>query len=276
MDDEKQQHEPCDTTSDPLDLIRAAFKARHWETQRWQTGGNCEAVAMPVEKYGDLVEYGGERARTGERQASRFVIVTYDGEWYIGFYHNARDWNDGEGESLTVDGALSADEVVSIVLDHVQAWTKGVVEEFHVGDRVYCPLIVERFPHFVVQEGARGTVTATDDGDVWVKLDKKVDGCEEWNNELQWSAADEIARPFLIIPKLSTEGAQRLASIETSGGESLSEVAREWAISGTGTDLPFAEFVDHSLINPSRKLKLTNHGRIALDEHMRGARTEKT
>ena len=51
----------------------------------------------------------------------------------------------------------------------------------------------ERFPHFQVPPHAVGTVV--DDGSVngsgiWVKFDEPIDGCEEWDNEVNWYEED--------------------------------------------------------------------------------------
>lgn len=44
---------------------------------------------------------------------------------------------------------------------------------------------VERFPHALVEPPHYGVIRV-DEGGVWLKLDKHVDGLEEWDNELQW------------------------------------------------------------------------------------------
>ncbi len=54
------------------------------------------------------------------------------------------------------------------------------------GDRVRLTQVVERYPHFVVEAGTVGTVTYTDDAVLGVTLDDKIDGAEEWSNEIMW------------------------------------------------------------------------------------------
>lgn len=58
--------------------------------------------------------------------------------------------------------------------------------------RVKAPHGVERYPHFWITEGT-GVVTEIDihpsgSWSVWVHMDDHVDGCEEWDNEVNvWS-----------------------------------------------------------------------------------------
>lgn len=66
---------------------------------------------------------------------------------------------------------------------------------FPAGTRVRLTFPVDRFPHFRVDKGATGTVTAAagDDRIFAVTLDVPVDGAEDWENEIQWmlDAGDE-------------------------------------------------------------------------------------
>lgn len=60
------------------------------------------------------------------------------------------------------------------------------MSEMEKGMRVQFTTDVDRYPHFVVAEGSTGTVTALDDEMAAVKLDEKIEGAEEWENEVQW------------------------------------------------------------------------------------------
>ena len=59
-----------------------------------------------------------------------------------------------------------------------------------VGARVRLTANVDRYPHFIAEEGSRGTV-ACDDNDMYsVRMDLTIEGCEEWHNEVCWYQHD--------------------------------------------------------------------------------------
>jgi ribosomal protein S27AE len=62
------------------------------------------------------------------------------------------------------------------------------------GDRVILRRDVERYPHFVARRGTVGTVTTipAEGGDdyVGVTADERIEGCEDWSNEIAWSAEE--------------------------------------------------------------------------------------
>ncbi|HET9154490.1 MAG TPA: hypothetical protein VFN85_10285 [Solirubrobacterales bacterium] len=49
---------------------------------------------------------------------------------------------------------------------------------------------VDRFPHFVAQAGATGTVTEATDSLIALRLDELQRGAEEWDNEVCWTSDD--------------------------------------------------------------------------------------
>lgn len=49
---------------------------------------------------------------------------------------------------------------------------------------------VDRFPHFVAQAGATGTVTEATDSLIALRLDELLPGAEEWDNEVCWTSDD--------------------------------------------------------------------------------------
>lgn len=57
-----------------------------------------------------------------------------------------------------------------------------------VGSRVRLVRDVERYPHFVADEGRTGMVTRLDDDLIAVQLDDPLEGAEEWSNEVRWYA----------------------------------------------------------------------------------------
>lgn len=63
--------------------------------------------------------------------------------------------------------------------------------ELRVGTRIKLIRTVERYPNFVVEVGATGTVTQNDKHGIAAKMDKEIKGCEEWNNAIIWSD-DEV------------------------------------------------------------------------------------
>jgi hypothetical protein len=60
-----------------------------------------------------------------------------------------------------------------------------------IGTRVRLRHDIDRYPHFFAAGGLTGTVTNTDGGMVFVRMDIHIPGCEEWENEIVWSNGDE-------------------------------------------------------------------------------------
>lgn len=60
------------------------------------------------------------------------------------------------------------------------------VSEFAVGDRVELVRLVDRLPDFLVEAGKTGTVTCANEREVYVQMDDKIDGAEEWDNQIIW------------------------------------------------------------------------------------------
>jgi len=59
-----------------------------------------------------------------------------------------------------------------------------------VGSRGRLRRNVDRFPHFVAQGGARGTVTEATDSLITLRMDEALPGAEEWDNEVCWTPDD--------------------------------------------------------------------------------------
>jgi hypothetical protein len=59
-----------------------------------------------------------------------------------------------------------------------------------VGSRGRLRRSVDRFPHFVAQVGATGTVTEATDSLIALRLDESLPGAEEWDNEVCWTSDD--------------------------------------------------------------------------------------
>ena len=73
-----------------------------------------------------------------------------------------------------------------------------------VGTRWMLRRDVERYPHFIADEGMRGTVTDASDSSVCLKMDEHLSGAEEWDNEVVWSSDDdESAEHSAFVPFLS-------------------------------------------------------------------------
>jgi hypothetical protein len=68
------------------------------------------------------------------------------------------------------------------------------VSALELGTRVRLRHAVDRFPHFLVEAGALGTVSHTPGGDpsgtLCVRMDEHVAGAEDWENEIVWSVGD--------------------------------------------------------------------------------------
>lgn len=63
-----------------------------------------------------------------------------------------------------------------------------------VGSRGRLRRSVDRFPHFVAQAGATGTVAEATDSLIALRLDELLPGAEEWDNEVCWTS-DDIESP---------------------------------------------------------------------------------
>ena len=72
------------------------------------------------------------------------------------------------------------------------------------GLRVRLARDVDRYPHFIARAGATGTVTEIGDV-VRVHMDEPIEGCEEWDNDIEWCAAagDDAASDLEALPMLN-------------------------------------------------------------------------
>jgi hypothetical protein len=97
---------------------------------------------------------------------------------------------DGEGD----DAALANG------FDYCLACVTGdVVEGEHVdetGKAVRLSRNVERFPHFIAEQGRQGVITEWDRWQVVVKLDEPLAGAEEWDNCIIWTRGQDA--PFWL------------------------------------------------------------------------------
>lgn len=58
----------------------------------------------------------------------------------------------------------------------------------YIGQRVIAKIAIDRFPQFIVEVLATGTVSSVSahhDGVIYVKMDKPIKGCEAWDNCVQ-------------------------------------------------------------------------------------------
>lgn len=71
---------------------------------------------------------------------------------------------------------------------------------FKIGSKVKLTKRVDRFPHFLVNAGATGTVVE----DLGVKLDETVKGAEEWDNVLYFydMYESEMEEVLEVVPDL--------------------------------------------------------------------------
>lgn len=78
---------------------------------------------------------------------------------------------------------------------------------FHKGQRVRTKILVERFPHFIVQPGKMGTIISIgqrpSDTSI-VQMDEPIKGCEDWNNQIQCHTLTELNADF--SPEDDTDG----------------------------------------------------------------------
>jgi hypothetical protein len=68
-----------------------------------------------------------------------------------------------------------------------------VIRKLPKGTRVRLVGPVERFPHFVADEGLTGVVVRNNNDSFSVRMDQPIDGAEEWDNCIEWTAPYEEA-----------------------------------------------------------------------------------
>ena len=89
------------------------------------------------------------------------------------------------GASITYGGGAAATFVLTRV---VLAGGKRV----KVGDRVELARDVDRFDAFIAKAGLRGTISEISEHCISVKMDEKLDNCEEWDNQIMWGSSDQL------------------------------------------------------------------------------------
>lgn len=55
-----------------------------------------------------------------------------------------------------------------------------------IGTQVRLSRTVDRRPHFEARAGLTGVVESADGGQVWVKMDAPLRGCQMWRNCIVW------------------------------------------------------------------------------------------
>jgi hypothetical protein len=102
-----------------------------------------------------------------------------------------------------------------------------------LGTRVEFTRPVERYPHFLVPAGATGVVTrdGTDHHLYSVKLDDRLAGAEDWDNEVIWvldtgsNPADDIARDYVNRTAIKAMTDQELRDEIFAGGPAEADQA---------------------------------------------------
>jgi len=106
------------------------------------------------------------------------------------------------------------------------------VDAFKPGTRVALKHDVDRYPHFIAAAGSVGTVVSTGDDRVFaVRLDEPLAGAEDWDNEVQWTDADDPAADLREVPSVEarnlsqqwSEQPSPVCDICGSLGESLAD-----------------------------------------------------
>ena len=67
--------------------------------------------------------------------------------------------------------------------------------KFHfpqIGERYMLVNDVDRFPDFIAEGGLEGTLSDIDNGLYCLRMDKTIEGAEEWDNEVIWHSLDEF------------------------------------------------------------------------------------
>lgn len=72
----------------------------------------------------------------------------------------------------------------------------GACPDVEVGQRYELVEVVDRYPHFQVPPGRRGTISDISDGTISLRMDEHIYGCEEWDNEIVFSVdGDSLDHP---------------------------------------------------------------------------------
>ncbi|HET7444545.1 MAG TPA: hypothetical protein VFJ57_07800 [Solirubrobacterales bacterium] len=86
-----------------------------------------------------------------------------------------------------------------------------------VGARARLRHEIERFPHFLIEAGATGTVAEASESLIALRMDDFVPGAEEWDNEVCWTLEDG---DFFADPDATAE--QRIAAAFHDDAEVIS------------------------------------------------------
>jgi hypothetical protein len=84
----------------------------------------------------------------------------------------------------------------------MSAQSRGVPQP---GERFRLAGPVDRFPHFLAPSGTSGTVTYAEEHNIiCLRMDEHLDGAEEWDNEIVWSADEDqdatTGKPSAAVP----------------------------------------------------------------------------
>jgi hypothetical protein len=85
--------------------------------------------------------------------------------------------------------------------------TDGKLPIYDVGQRVALQADVERFPHFIAQEGSTGVVTESTPDLLTVKMTHHLPGAEDWDNKIVWTDDDAYHGD---LPPLNLRGSPAL------------------------------------------------------------------
>jgi hypothetical protein len=99
-----------------------------------------------------------------------------------------------------------AHAVGEIRFDKLGSMMRGVQDRYAVGDRVRAKHELDRWPNFIVPAGSAGTIQKIDEeaGQVWVKMDAPIKGCEEWDNCVLYAGGYSIC--FRCAPTPEAQG----------------------------------------------------------------------
>ncbi len=78
---------------------------------------------------------------------------------------------------------------------------KNFIDKYSADQRIELKRDVNRLPHFVATKGATGTVFLVYHEQLWIKMDKVIEGAQLWQNCVVWckDRLDQVENDIKIL-----------------------------------------------------------------------------
>lgn len=123
---------------------------------------------------------------------------------------------------------------------------------FKVGDRVRLTQDVERYPYFIAPAGTTGVVIHASKRQpspsagltLTIRADRRIQGAEEWDNEIHWEYDDDPANDLEVIEDAPAFGLAARIRVTFSASDFPFSVIRAWSFGEhwNGWEVPYFEY----------------------------------